>query len=94
VEEAAAASESMDEQSKGMMKLMEFFKVEGEVDAVVKDTLGQNRRSASRPWVKGTATTKPGGPQSTLNTKPGSVMPTQMKGVAAAGGADSEWEDF
>lgn len=48
VEQAAAASESMDEQSRGPMKLMEFFKGGGAV-ASLPAAVTQERRGAQRP---------------------------------------------
>ena len=51
VEEAAAASESMDEQSKGLSQLMEFFGTDDDVDSRQKTT---TRKSAPKPRESGT----------------------------------------
>ncbi len=79
VEEAAAASKSMDEQAKGLMELMDFFDT-GE--AGESHSQPMERRSANRPWTE-TATENASTPAS----------PVREKKVAATGG-DSEWEEF
>ncbi len=83
VEEAASASESMDEQAKGLNELMEFFNVgEGSGGNRVSATTAGDRRSNERPWKGDKQVEKP------VTSKPESTK------AASAGGSDSEWEDF
>jgi methyl-accepting chemotaxis protein len=52
VEEAASASESMEEQAKGMMRLMEFFKL-GDTAHVTTETVTPKRAAASPTATRG-----------------------------------------
>lgn len=80
VEEAAAASESMDEQSKNLLDQMEFFNTGEQAQ-----TAPQERRSNERPWSEEQAASKP---VSAAPVKPAKV-------AAASESLDSdEWEEF
>lgn len=53
VEEAAAASESMNEQARGLTGLVGFFKVaDNQIDVTPRGRSGAERRGAERPWSK------------------------------------------
>ncbi len=82
VEQAAAASESMEEQSQGLLEQMEFFNT-GEVMQTQASTQ-DNRRSNERPWNED----KPA-------EKAPARRPVQMKAAAANQSINSdEWEEF
>ena len=82
VEEAASASESMDEQAKGLTELMNFFNA-GDTGSSSSAKSGlKDRRSTDRPWNE-------------QNSKPVSKPVTKPSAKAAsAGSEDSEWEEF
>ena len=87
VEESAAASESMDEESRSLNSLIGYFKVGGAGGSVVKSMQGSplpvERRSAERPWSKPARA-------------PEAPAPVQKiaKVAAAAGGDDDVWDEF
>jgi methyl-accepting chemotaxis protein len=91
VEEAAAASESMDEQARTLTDLMTFFRVEdggaraAPVAARRQAPVAERRTSPSRPWAKPAAT----GAARTAGTPRQAAPPRR-----AAGGGDSEWQEF
>jgi len=80
VEEAAAASESMDEESRALIELMQFFNVGDALGAQSAPTAVE-RRGPNRPWTGGA-------PQASVRAAP--------KARAAAGSAkgDDVWEEF
>lgn len=80
VEESAAASESMDDESRGLTSLIGFFKVDSGVGATAQATVTQkvDRRGASRPWSK---------------PAQAPADPVPVKRVAT-GGADEAWDEF
>lgn len=78
VEEAAAASESMDEQAKGLTSLISFFNT-GDDSVSSMDTVSHERRSNDRPWKNEESKTQPAA--------------TVERKVASAAG-DDEWEEF
>ena len=80
VEEAAAASESMDEQARGLQKLMEFFKADGTSEAM---SMGSAPAQAA---PKSAAAPKPAA------ARPAAAAPRPAPSKPAAG--DSEWEEF
>jgi methyl-accepting chemotaxis protein len=83
VEEAASASESMDEQAKGLTELMEFFKGgEGSGSNTSATHNAEDRRRYERPWKAEAQAEKP------------VTIKSNNKKAASAGGNDSEWEDF
>ena len=62
VEEAAAASEAMDEQSRGLTQLMRFFKLDMSAQGggpATESRPAVERRSATRPWSAPSADTAP-----------------------------------
>ncbi|MCP5199185.1 MAG: PAS domain S-box protein [Gammaproteobacteria bacterium] len=84
VEEAAAASESMDEESRSLLELMQFFNTgEGMTlsAAPANSRPAVERRSADRPWSEQNQASKPAAPRA---AKPAAK--------AAAGG--DVWEEF
>jgi len=82
VEEAAAASESMDEESRALIELMQFFNV-GEGSGY-SGSAPMERRSAERPWT-GKAAPKP-----TVK-----AAPAASARVASGGSrGDDVWEEF
>ncbi len=80
VEEAAAASESMDEQARGLQKLMEFFKVDAGAGAVAA---GGGMSAAAAPQAAPVAAATAAAPRPAARPAPSKP---------AAG--DSEWEEF
>jgi methyl-accepting chemotaxis protein len=82
VEEAAAASESMDEESRALIELMQFFNV-GEGSSYGASAPAE-RRSAERPW------------SSSASAKPTvKAAPAAAARVASGGGrGDDVWEEF
>ncbi len=81
VEEAAAASESMDEQSRGLLEQMDFFNT-GNVQAAAS----QERRTVEeRPWT----------PESEAATKAPAAQVKAPKVASASASMDSdEWDEF
>lgn len=79
VEEAASASESMDEQAKGLTKLMTFFNT-GTSASHETVNASDERRRPERPWT-----------EEKLSLKP---VASVEKKVASGGSTDSEWEEF
>jgi len=80
VEEAAAASKSMDEQANGLSELVAFFNT-GDNNTVAKSSVGERRSRDERPWTEE--------PQSAPEP-----AVKEQKRVATAGSSDEEWEDF
>ena len=78
VEEAAAASESMDEESRALIELMQFFNISE--DAPSLSALPRERRTSSRPWSKETASSP-------------TIKQTASVSAKVAGGEDM-WEEF
>jgi methyl-accepting chemotaxis protein len=82
VEEAAAASESMDEQAKGLTSLIGFFNVGDSASGQLNRSFAEEeRRSNVRPWKEETQTQHSPKPNASLDKK-------------AASGGDSDWEEF
>ncbi len=82
VEEAAAASESMDEQSRSLLEQMNFFNT-GNVQSVAP----QERRNEDRPWSNESGSAE--------NTVTASAPVAPVKVAAASTSLDSdEWEEF
>ena len=81
VEQAAAASESMDEESRALLELVQLFQLGGTSTA---NMAVEERRSTARPW-SGNAAPKP-----TVKASPKAIP------RAAAGGArgDDVWDEF
>ncbi len=81
VEEAAAASESMDEQSRGLLEQMDFFNT-GNIQVAAP----QERRTVEeRPWT----------PETETATKAPSAPVSTPKVAAASANMDSdEWDEF
>jgi methyl-accepting chemotaxis protein len=81
VEEAAAASESMDEQAKGLTNLISFFNTgnaaSGGSSNESKATV-ERRSNTERPWTQG--------------SQPAPAAKVEPK--AASAGSDSEWDEF
>jgi methyl-accepting chemotaxis protein len=84
VEEAAAASESMDEESRALIELMQFFNI-GDGSVMSGAAPRTERRGAERPW-SGNASAKP-----TVK----SAAPAPAARVASGGSRDDNvWEEF
>ncbi len=105
VEQAAAASESVDEQARGMKQQMAFFTVDEQALAATArepgsgaqgSTKRRERRSAKRPWTnsqaKAKAQEKPKKVQEKSKKKPKPKSSTRR--AANGTGKDSEWEEF
>ena len=94
VEEAAAASESMDEQARTLSDLMRGFRL-GDEEPVARSSgkssaRGERRDSANRPWSG-----KPqGGARKAAPKAAEQPKTSQRKAAAAGGGSDSDWEEF
>jgi len=82
VEESAAASESMDEESRGLNSLIGFFKVGGaDLQGTSRGAAPRvERRSAERPWSKSTRGDEP--------------VPVPSMSKVATGGGDDVWDEF
>lgn len=102
VEEAAAASEAMDEQAQGLKKLIAFFKVdEQEMDGSRMDAFSGGRASARSSEGKGSSSRKAptasrggGGfssPKAPAAALKGNARPKTM---ATSSMDDAEWEEF
>jgi methyl-accepting chemotaxis protein len=78
VEEAAAASESMDEQAKGLTSLIGFFNTGNASTGSNVAPNSERRSSNERPWTK--------------ESQPKPAVKKETK--AASGGSDSEWDEF
>ena len=82
VEEAASASESMDEQARGLTELMTFFNTGEGSERTGSAANASDRRGHERPW-KGESKT----PQVVKK-------PVKLAEKKIASGGDSEWEEF
>jgi hypothetical protein len=91
VEEAAAASESMEDEAGQLNSLMHFFKIDGDGSntAVLSKESNADRRSTERPWDK--KSSSPAEAHQAVAEE--ASKPAPLK-VAAGGGGDEEWEDF
>lgn len=91
VEEAAAGSESLEEQANHLTEIMEFFKLQETAATSIPDRVPQapvaveRRGGAERPW-SGTPSARP------KTTSSRAKVPAQR--VAVAGGDGKEWEEF
>ena len=83
VEEAAAASESMDEQARGLQKLMEFFKVDAGAGAMA---MGGGVAPAAAPQAAPQAAAP-------AAVRP-SVAPPARPAPSKPAAGDSDWEEF
>lgn len=93
VEQAAAASESMDEQSSGLIKLLEFFKAD-QASSHATAPLGKNERRSDRRPLTGKPAVSSNHTQSGWSNqsadRPKRANVASVKAVAH----DSEWEEF
>ena len=82
VEEAAAASESMDEQAKGLQRLIEFFTIDSHTAASMQQqaTAPMQMRASAAPQVR----------------RPAPAVPRKVTPAAPARSQsnDSDWEEF
>jgi methyl-accepting chemotaxis protein len=91
VEEAAAASESMEEQANHLTEIMEFFRLQETAATSTPERIAHTppaaveRRATERPW-SGTPSARP------KTTSSPAKVPAQR--VAVAGGDGKEWEEF
>ena len=83
VEEAAAASESMDEQARGLSELITFFKIDQNSSG---HTMQMNTQSSAKMAPQAAPARQPQAPSAARSTPP----------APRSGGAadDGEWEDF
>lgn len=89
VEEAAAASESLDEQAKGLDQLMAYFTVaEGDDVAPPAKRAGQ-RKAAAAPMSRGRTAA-----QTENRARVAASSRKPAKGAKTAKGSDEEWEEF
>ncbi len=89
VEEAASASESLDEQAQGLEELMEFFKVDAHVAAAV----AAPRAAAARPSAAQARRPAPVKAQAHTPTARAATA-GRPRPAPKAQSNDSEWEEF
>ncbi len=85
VEEAAASSETMDEQAKALTRLMTFFQV-GEAEQGIAQAASARPQAASAQPAAQPARARPGAGTARPATRPASARPAEAEG--------DEWEEF
>ncbi len=99
VEEAAAASESMDEQARGLQKLMEFFVTskDGAVSrsfAPVQQAAAENSSLVERSSAPVQRATPKKSPPVERSAAPKKAQRPSPSSRPASSGGDAEWEEF
>ena len=85
VEEAAAASESMDEQARGLSSLITFFKIDENDSGIgAAQVGGMQAAAAPAPAAVQPPAARPAAP----------VAPRSAPRPPASNGGDDEWEEF